>query len=86
MFIELELDEGPVVLNANNIVKIYIGDPVRLILPRKKYNYTQRIHILTIDGSIHSKTFENEDYDVVTDCSDFFGEINSVLEPVKIYD
>ena len=85
MFIELELDEGPVMLNTNNIVKIYIGDPVRLIPPRKKYNYTQKIHILTIDGSIHSKTFESEDDDI-TNCFDFFGEINSVLEPVEIYD
>ena len=83
MFIELQLDEGPVILNANNIVKIYIGEPVRLIPPRKKYNYTQKIYILTIDGSIHSKTFEGVDDDL-TNCFDFFSELNSVLEPVEI--
>lgn len=85
MFIELQLDEGPVILNANNIVKICIGDPEKLNQPESKYNYIQKINILTIDGSTHSITFESIDDDV-TSCFDFFNEIKDVLNPIEIYE
>ena len=78
MFLELDLDEGPVILNANNIVKIYIGNVEILNPPRSKYNYSQRIYISTSDGSTHFKTFLSVDDDV-TSLFDYFDYIKNIL-------
>jgi len=84
MFIELELDIGPIVLNTNHIVAIYIGDPEEIKPPHYKYNYSQKLYISTLDGSKHSMTFESVDDDITT-CFDYYNDIKKILEPVEIW-